>query len=267
MKKIFHSLLLFSILSCSDVLNKEPYNLYENDIILTTEGMDLLLTGSYSIMSGSNYYGACLYLYEASRGPDFFVRNVSGGFSFYYENRYTISATTNGNARPMWQTIYSSIRNLTILIENIDNVRGNTEELRRIKGEAYLLRGLCYFDLMRLFAFPPLFSVPGHSRYNERCLWGVPIINNVEVGSNVFNYEVRRETAETTYAFILDQFERAERLLEGRIVSQGHANAAAAKALLIRLYLYLENWDKVIEEGEAWIEKYGSSYAMIPYDS
>ena len=267
MKKTVCFLLLFSMFSCSDLLEKEPYNMYENDVILTTEGMDLLLTGAYSVMAGSGYYGALLYLYEAAKGPEFFVRNVSGGYSFYTENNYGETSTTNGNARTLWQTIYLAVRNLTILIENIDDVRGDMEQLRRIKGEAYLLRGLCYFDLMRLFAYPPRFSIPEHASYNDRYIWGVPIINTVEKGTNIFNHEVGRETAEATYAFIIDQFTRAELLLDGRTVLQGHANAATAKALLIRAYLYLENWDKVIEEGEAWIAKYGSKYAMIPYES
>jgi hypothetical protein len=266
MKKILYFLFLLPLLSCSDILDKEPYDMYEKDVILTTEGMDLLLRGAYSIMAGQNYYGALLYLYEAAKGPDFFVRNVSGGFSFYTENRYAETSTTNGNARTLWLNIYHVIRNTTILIENIDSVIGNTEELRRIKGEAYTLRGLAYFDLMRLFAYPPIFSVPGHARYDDQFRWGVPIINTVEKGSSIFKYEVRRETADSTYKFIIDQFERAERLLEGRTVVKGQANAATAKALLIRAYLYLENWDKVIKEGEAWIEKYGSRYTMIPWE-
>jgi len=248
-------------------LDKTPFAMYEPDIILTTEGMDALLTGAYSLMAGSGYYGARLYLFEAAKGPDFFVRNVSGGYSFTVENRFTESSTSSSNGTTLWQTIYLSIRNLTILIENIDEVRGETEELRRIKGEALFLRGLCYFDLMRLFAFPPRFSIPGHGNYNERWQWGVAILNTVEKGSNIFDYVVRRETAEKCYEFILDQFTRAELLLEGRTVAPGHANSATAKALLIRTYLYLEDWDKVIEEGEAWVAMYASRYGMIPYES
>ncbi len=253
---------------CAELLDKEPYEMYEEDFVLTTpEGMDLLLTGAYDLVAGQSYYGALLYLYEAAKGPDFFVRNVAGGFSFYTENRYSESSTTNGNARNAWVNIYLVIRNTTLLIENIDTVKGDVEELRRIKGEAYVLRGLAYFDLMRLFAYPPAFSVPGGSRYDEKFQWGVPIIRTVEMGSNIYDYRVRRETAETTYNYIIDQFERAVRLLEGRTIAQGHANAAAAEALLLRAYLYLEKWDKVIELGEEWLSKYESRYAMIPWES
>jgi hypothetical protein len=271
MKKILIIFVMFSMFSCQkvdDLLNKKPYDRYEDDFILTTEeGMELLLTGIYNIMAGQNYYGALLYLYEAAKGPDFFGRNVTGGHSLYNEFRYSSSSRTTGNAQSLWQTIYLAIRNATLLIENIDHVKGNIEKLTRIKGEAYLLRGLCYFDLMRLFAYPPIFSIPEHSLYQDQFMWGAAILNTVKMGSDALNQEIRRETAEVTYRYIVEQFQNAEHLLVGRNVVRGRANAATAKALLIRTYLYLENWNKVIEEGEAWVERYASHYGMIPYES
>jgi hypothetical protein len=266
-KKILCILLLLPIFSCEKYLDRQPLTMYEMDVVLTVEGMEMLLTGAYSIMAGSGYYGQRLYLYEAAKGPDFFMRNVGGGASFTSETAYTTSTRTNSNALALWETAYRAIRNLTILINNIENVRGDVEVLRRIKGEALLLRGLCYFDLMRLFAYPPIFSIPGHSRYQEVFQWGVPIINTVKEGSTIFETEVRRETAETTFAFIVDQFQRAYNLLEGRPSTLGYANAPTAKALLIRTYLYLENWGKVIELGESWIGRYGARYSMIPWES
>jgi hypothetical protein len=241
--------------------------MYNRDTILTVEGMAMLLTGAYDIMSRSGYYGARLYLFEAMKSPDFFIRDVGGGFAFNSEIRFSHTHRTNGNALALWETIYRAIRNLTFLIENIDDVYGDTEELRLIKGQAYLLRGLCYFDLMRLFAFPPIYSMPGHSRYNEMYQWGVPIISPAEKGRNVFNHEVRRETADSTFRFIVEQFELAHLLSQGRAIPQGRANSATAKALLIRTYLYLENWSTVVELGEEWIARYGSRYTMIPWEN
>jgi len=260
-------LLLFSTLSCSKILDKEPPAMYEMDVLLTTEGMRALLNGAYSIMSGSGYYGQLLYLYEAAKGPDFFVRPTEAGANLRDEARYTHTERTNRNARSLWETIYRAIRNLTVIIENIDEVQGETEELRRILGEAYFLRGLCYFDLMRLFAYPPIFSIPGHERYHEQFRWGVPVITTVSKGSDLLERTVRRETADSTYRFIIENFELAYQFLEGRPLVPGRVNSATVKALLIRTYLYLENWLRVVNLGEEWITKYGSRYAMIPYES
>jgi len=272
MKKIFCTLALLSVLfvapSCDRLLDREPYTMFNMDDILTPGGMMNLLTGAYGHMAHRDYYGKILFLYEASKSPDFWMRNVPGGLSFHTEAHNGETENTNGNARLIWVAAYNVIRNLTILIENIDDVRGDVGHMRQIRGEAHVLRGLAYFDLMRLFAMPPLFSIPGQPNFQERFRWGVPIINTVEKGSNIFRSEVRRETAQTTWAFILEELNAGYRLLQGRAPrGRGFTNAAAAKALIIRAHLYLNNWQQVVEYGEYWMIVYGGNYSIIPWES
>lgn len=261
--------LLLCTCACSDFLDKEPVEDYESKQILTSDdGLEALLTGLYDIMSGRYYYGEHMYLYEAAKGPDFFTRNVSGGSSYNYETRYAESSLTNSNAKTSWLTIYSLIRNATLLIENIDEVpTSETAIHRNMKGQAYALRGLAYFDLMRLFAYPPAYSCTWGSRYDERFKWGVPIIRDVETGTNIFDYEIRRETADDTYAYILEQLEKASLLLGSSDVERGRVNPAAVKALRMRVLLYMERWNDVITLGEEWMSEYDALYSMIPGES
>lgn len=242
--------------------------MFNMEDIRTPVGMMNLLTGAYGHMSHHHYYGKTLFLYEAAKSPDFWMRNVPGGLSFHTEAWNGESENTNGNALRIWTAGFNVIRNLTILIENIDDVRGDVEQLRQIRGEAHVLRGLAYFDLMRLFAYPPLFSIPGQARFREQFRWGLPIITTVEKGTNVFHREVRRETAATTYAFILEELNAGYRLLHGRSSrGRGFTNAAAAKALIIRAHLYLNDWQRVVEYGEYWMAMYGGNYSIIPWES
>ncbi len=265
---ILLSLILLLSASCNKLLDKKPLTNYEADVIRNTEnGMEMLLTGAYGLVSGRYYYGSVFYLVEAAKGPDFFVRNVSGGSSLYYENRYTLSSTTNGQSRMLWRDIYQVIRNATILIESIDDVPGDINNLRRIKGEAYALRGMAYFDLMRLFAYPPIFSLPGHSKYGEQFKWGVPILDDVQVGTDIYDYQIRRETAKDTYDYIVEQFEHALPLLEGKASTRGRVDHATAMALFMRVLLYMEQWEDVVDYGEDWINRYGHNYSILPYGS
>jgi hypothetical protein len=242
--------------------------MYDEEFVLDTqEGMELLLTGTYDIISGSSYLGTMMILYEAAKGPDFFTRDIGGGKSLSTENRYDESRKMNGNAKTFWQTIYLAIRNTTLLIENIDYVKGDIETLRRIKGEAYAIRGLCYFDLMRLFARPPMFSCTWGTQYQDKFKWGVPVIRNVKMGTDILDYEIRRETADYSYGYIVDQLERAVELLDGRGKTNGRVDDAAARALLMRAYLYMQRWDDVITLGEEWMTKHNGNYHMIDYDS
>lgn len=249
-------------------LDKEPVGYLPGETVLQTqEGIQALLNGVYNDLQSDAYYGGRLYLYEAAKGPDFFVRNVSGGFSFYTENRYSESSLLNSNARSLWLRIYNVVCNTTILIDHIDDIAGEVETLRRIKGEAYALRGLAYFDLSRLFAYPPKFSCSWGSSYNEDFKWGVPIVDSAEVSYNILDYEIRRATADSTWNYIVTQFEKAYGLLEGAVVDKGHIGPAAVLALLIRANLYMERNDRVIELGEQWLDKYESNYSLLSYDS
>ena len=164
----------------------------------------MLLSGAYHNLQHTSYYGGLLYLYEAAKGPDFFVRNVGGGYSFYVENRYAESSNLNGNARSMWEKIYNTIRATSLLIDNIDEVAGDIEELRRIKGEAYALRGLCYFDLLRVYAYPPRYSCTWGSAYNADFKWGVPIIPDATVSFNILDHNIRRATADESWNYVVD---------------------------------------------------------------
>lgn len=267
---LFISLASVLVLASCDktYLDKEPMDSLGSEFVLTTQdGMQMLLNGAYDELQSYNWYGGLLYLYEAAKGPDFFVRNVSGGYSFYTENRYAESSTYNGNARSLWLTIYNVIRNTTLLLESIDNVPGDVSELRRIKGEAYALRGLAYFDLCRLFAYPPKFSCTWGSAYNEDFKWGVPIVLSADMGLNILDYKVRRASADDCWTYIADQFEMSYKLLRPQWTQNGHIGAAAVKVLQSRVALYMEHYSEAVKLCTEWISEYGSNYSMIPYES
>ena len=155
-------------------LDKESRSALPGEWVVTTEdGLDLLLTGAYNGLQNRNYYGGVLYLYEATKGPDFFQRVASGGYSFAAENQYSGGKSQSGNCPNAWTQIYNVIRNTTIILESIDDVAGDIGHLRHIKGEAYALQALAYFDLLRLYAYPPRFSCP----------WVPPITNSTNGAS------------------------------------------------------------------------------------
>jgi hypothetical protein len=260
--------------SCNEWLNLEPYNSYPEDIILRTpEGINSLLNGIYDGFQSTYYYGRFMYAYEAAKGADFFVRIGSGG-RFETENQYAANTSAGVNT---WSKIYATIRTANILLENIDHAASSdTLLLRTIKGEATALRALAYFDLMRIFAYPPVFSIPDEvsitdlstaSKYDDKFRWGVPIITTVEAGTNIFRYTVVRQTADSSYRFIENEYLKAEALLAGTAPRDGHINHVAVCALLARMYLYKANWNRAVHWGEKALEAANGRYSMISYDN
>lgn len=255
--------------SCSDFLNKEPYQDYtDKDLLYSVKGLSTLLNGTYDIVKGENYYGALMYQYEAAKGCDFFIRDVSGGTSMGSEAGYSASSTSSGAATNAWRTIYSVITNTNIIIDNTAYITGDINEIRRIKGEALALRGLAYFDLLRLFSYPPHFSYlnPGEDN-NDKLTFGVPIIKNSDMSLNPEKYSIARESADKCWSYVLQQFTDAKALLDGKQERPGAINSATVSALRMRCLLYMEQWSDVITEGEEWIMLYDSSYSMISYDN
>lgn len=264
---LFIPILLFISHSCEDFLNKESYTDHEMDILKTKEGLNGMLNGIYDLYSDNDYYGRTIYAYEGAKGPDFFVRLSSGG-SFERENRYAESTTSSGSARSSWLKIYSVIRNATTLLEYIHEVPDLSEEEKRtIQGEAVALRGLAYFDLMRLFAYPPLYSIPGQQKYDEKYKWGMPHITDFDMINNIFKYEVRRETAEDTFNYIEKHLIAAQHYLKGLRPKERRINYVAVSALLTRFYIYMNQWEDAIEAGEETLRAANGIYSLIPYDN
>lgn len=262
------SLIAAVVSGCSGFLDKTPYEDYTDDDLLTSvNGLDVLLNGTYDIVKGSNYYGALIYQYEAARGCDFFIRDVGGGTSMSSEAGYSLSSTSCGAATDAWKTIYSVVTNTNLILDNVDSVNGDVEELRRIKGEALALRGLAYFDLMRLFAYPPHFSYlnPGEDN-NDKLTLGVPLILNSDMSLHPEKYQICRASAEECYNYILEQIAKSQALLAGKTERRGAITAAVASALKMRVLLYMEKWSDIISEGEQWLAEYGGNYSLIPYD-
>jgi hypothetical protein len=263
------TILFTTLVSCSDFLDKKPYEQYtDEEMLKSVDGLNTLLNGVYGIVKSENYYGALMYQYEAAKGCDFFVRDVTGGTSMSSEASYSASSTSSGSATDAWQTIYSVITNTNLIIDNADSLTGDVSSIRRIKGEALALRGLAYFDLMRLFAYPPHFSYlnPGEDN-NDTLTLGVPRIKTAQMSLHPESYKISRASAKDCYAYILEQFTESGSYLVGKAERQGAVNAAAVSALKMRVLLYMEQWSDVIAEGEQWLAEYGPDYSMIPYES
>lgn len=114
-------------------------------------------------------------------------------------------------------------------------------------GEAYFLRALYYFQLVRVFG-------------------GVPLVDFVVDSSN--KWQQPRATAQAVYDHIIADLIEAERLLWNRskypAADLGRATKGAAQALLCKVYLYNKQYDKAYEWGMKWKEEqYGKEYELM----
>lgn len=134
-------------------------------------------------------------------------------------NNYTFN-TTDGNVSGFWSASYNTI----LRCNNIINatITPNTASVDQYKGEAYAIRALCYFNLVRYFAKP--FSEDPNAL-------GVPI-------TTAYNPDDKPSRAKVSevYTQIISDLERAYTLMT-RFTNSSQFSKFAARALQAKVYL------------------------------
>jgi hypothetical protein len=177
------SLICFS--SCDDLLNPAKENI---------RGLDAMdKEPSYAQGFFANAY--ILLPYSSSPGSDLATDDaVSNDIDNGYLKMATGSWTSDNDPMSQWQARRNAIQYINIFLEHVDKVEWAKDEnvktmfRDRFKGEAYALRALQLFYLLRAHA-----GVDASGN-----LMGVPIVTHSEAGGSDFN------TPRSTFADCID---------------------------------------------------------------
>lgn len=136
----------------------------------------------------------------------------------------------------LWKKAYKNIAIANYVLELVDDAIGTEEEKTFIKGEAYFLRALCYFNLLNIY------GEPFNPESAERDL-GVPLRLN-----NGIEQVYQRNTVSECYKQIEKDLNESSRLIResGVEKSKYHPSVSTCALLLSRVYLYQEKWEKVV---------------------
>lgn len=142
---------------------------------------------------------------------------------------------TNSSVAGLWNSLYKVIYSCNSLLEGLDRSTGITPDTKkRLTGEARFARAFCYFNLTNLFSDVPLVLT---TDYN---------VNSI----------MPRTDQALIYSQIVTDLTEAKQLLEGGYAGLGRtrANSFAASALLAKVYLFLEEWEKAETEASLLID-------------
>lgn len=123
-----------------------------------------------------------------------------------------------------WKSLYASIASANLVIANKENVKINIEERDKVVGQAYFLRALSYFYLVRWWGAVPLVTEPS--------LQGV--------------YDLERTPVDKVYGQIILDAQEAEKSLPDvdgwKDNAPGRPTVGAAKTLLAQVYITMAGW-------------------------
>jgi len=230
--------------SCDSLLQVDPRQSIDADGALTTpDAMNAALNSVYSKLRSARIYGRDLFAVSDALADVGQTTSNSGRLIGENNNQPGAHFGT-------WQTAYFAINEANLILDGISKVEGaSAAQIARWEGEAKFLRGLYYFDLVKVYSYiPTAIFEPGVIGQG-----GIPVVTEGVITSGVaLSRQTPRSTINEVYAQIYKDLEDAKRLLgtgTGRGVQYG--SGPAASALLSRVALYRGDWAKVVAESTA----------------
>lgn len=243
----FACLVLISISSCTKVLDVTSPNAVDDATVFTSlSGLLNARIGMYSTLQDKNYYGGSFPLISECYTDN----GTTGGYDVIDLNEIAYRAVTPTNlyVQNIYLAIYNSIYTANKIIEHIDEVPNVPDDQKsNILGEAFFVRGLCEFDLLRLFG----------EHWDKTSAYGISIVLNTDSGK----VSVPRSTVAASYLQIFSDIHDAINKLNADNGNQ-YISPAAASALLARVSLYYQDYAGAIDAATTVIDN--PAYSLFP---
>lgn len=225
--KLLLLVFVMGLSSCGeDFLQLEPSNALPYDTaIQTVSDLEAAVTGTYSQLQHNNWYGRYFVLLPDIMSDDVKQNSQANRGRVWAEYTGTINDVQN-IPRNTWTIIYAGINRANLVINaEVEIPAAVQADADQLRGEAYALRALAHFDLVRMFAQHYGFSAGAAHP-------GIPIATVFDETS-----EPARNSVAEVYAQIEADLNQAISLMT-KDNGKGRFSKNAAKALLARVRYY-----------------------------
>lgn len=237
-KKIYITLvLIFALLSCEDTLEQRLSSSVDvDDAITDIISLNLAANGAYSAFANSSHYNRTVLLLPEIMSDNAFIDAFDNTGRYLDYDSYTVNSN-DGFADGTWNNITGIIATTSIVIQKANAIvfpETVQEEANHYIGEMHALRALAFHNFQLLFAQPYNFT-------SDASHLGVPIPDFELLGDGNNIQEPPRSTTAEVYEQIVNDLLTAIDLMGSRS-APFRMDVHAARALLARVYLHMENW-------------------------
>ena len=225
--------------SCSDdFVERKFYQNIEQAPLTNYQEIQAFLRGALVSMRSATYYG-CDFLAYGEIRSDYMYSNKRSGYYTTVQDYSMLSS--DAYARDTWNQIYTMIAKTNIVINtDVDAFSGTSNDLtnsRFVQGQAYALRALGFFDLLRL--------------YGQKYTGGnLGVVLPLEYDPKA---KMPRATITETEAQIEADFNKAIQIMTANsagsnsntVTGKTDVSLNAVKGLMSRFYLYKGDYAKV----------------------
>jgi len=245
LKYISLILLMAAMSSCKKFLDVEPRASISDDAtIIDKVSAETAVRGIYN--ASRSYYSVDFQSIAYLSGDNVQWTGSQSQVQEFINHRVN---PENSTITSVWNGIYVSINRANNVIAKVPAVADPllTATLKnQYLGEAYFLRALGYFDLVRIWGGVPLITTPTETAADNR--------------------GIARSSLADTYAQILKDLETAEPLLT-ETTDRFRATRKTVWALKARFYLYQKDWAKAEEFATKVITDQNTYQLLKPFNS
>lgn len=221
-----------SLAGCKDALQIEPQQSIDaSNAYNTTQKVSAAVVGAYARLDDPRLYGTDLILLPEVMSGDNYI-TWAGTFQNYRQLSLHTQISTLSNAQGIWTQAYNAINQCNLILNALPVVT-DTGQRTQFEGEAHYIRGLMYFELVRLFG--QQYQAGGNNTQP-----GVPINLVPITTTDQADVKLARSTVEQVYTQVLSDLRTAANLLPTQNVSR--ASKYSAEAMLARMYLQQGNY-------------------------
>lgn len=247
--KIFILCLAISVTfgSCKKFLDEEPYSFISSEALYKTDlGCETAINGCYGTLAEYGGFGAgYLTIMTVGSGAYYTAQAPAADLSNLTFGGSTLWLTNNSP----WDAFYNAIKVANDIIENVPKGNASDYTKKKTVAEARFIRGMLYFNLVRMFGGVPLRTKP---------------VTEQDVN-------IARSTKDEVYNFLIADLIAAK---DGMIANsiKGRPSKFAAQALLGKVYMTLAsdpsianssvNWQKAKDELLAVVNS--NAYSLFP---
>jgi hypothetical protein len=244
MKKTFQInilLILLGLSSCTELDTSPRQSLTPEVALADISGYESLAFSMYSRATSFNYYGQVMMI-----APEILADNLR---IIANTGRY-VGEESNADREhiDIWNgNVYGGINDANLIIEGIDGeeVKGEEDWKEIIKGEAYFMRALFYFDLSRVYGYEPGREVNNFNLGPILRLEPTTTASEADFRTRSTNVQVYEQIEKDLLnAIELLPFSTMGSAPAEREFGVYRANVGAAYMLLARVYLY---WGRMSE--------------------
>lgn len=245
--KIWIIVLTFCLAGCSDFLEESSQDEIRPS---TVEDMEQLLLGEvymgmYDLISNvTNIFTDDLQCNGLIEEGDRYL--LEGNRYQFTWQKDMFDENGGGNKTDLWEIPYQRIKGCNVVIDYLDRVTGSDTKRENLRAEAYTMRAFYYLMLVNYFGLPYNYGDPEKNP-------GVPLKLDMSVTEDKYP----RNSVAEVYRSIEKDLLEANRIYDKNrpTLTTLRAGRLMTKALLSRVYLYMEDWDNVLKYADEVLQE------------